>query len=54
MFFDCFVLVFFFFNLLNMYLCCVLFCLLINEVILCKTDKKSRIFKRFLKIGEGA
>lgn len=29
----CFV---FFLNLLNMYLCSVLFCLLINEVILCK------------------
>lgn len=30
----------FFFNLLNMYLCSVLFCLLINEVILCKKKKK--------------
>lgn len=31
---------FFFLNLLNMYLCSVLFCLLINEVILCKPEKK--------------
>lgn len=38
-----FLVVFFFFNLLNMYLCSVLFCLLINEVILCKKKKKTKV-----------